>query len=274
LQQLLSQAQQFGNDPSMFAPVQGQTTQSAIQGLGALGQQPSFGANAIQNVTGATTGAAGTGVNTLQNIASGANLNNNPYLDQALHNGEQDVADTVNRQFSGMGRYGSAAHTGELTRQLSNYDTGVRANQYAQQQGQQQAAAGTLAGVGLQGAALAPQAAAAQAQQLGYGLGAGQLQDQFQQQTNLAPYTAAQAAAGLTVPIANLGGTSDSTSTATTNPSLGMQILGGAGLGLGLLSTPFSSMGFGGGAGNSYLGNLTSGAPLGYGNSWAPWVQR
>lgn len=54
------------------------------------------------------------------------------------------MTDDVNRTFSGLGRYGSGAHTGVLADSIGNFRNQGLANEIARQQGQQMQAAGAM----------------------------------------------------------------------------------------------------------------------------------
>lgn len=73
---------------------------------------------------------------------AGKYLNSNPYIDQMLSLSNRDVADTVNSQFAGAGRYGSGAYTDVLARQLADNETRARFGQYNQERQYQNNAVG------------------------------------------------------------------------------------------------------------------------------------
>ncbi|MDK4703900.1 tail fiber domain-containing protein [Rhizobium sp. CNPSo 4062] len=69
----------------------------------------------------------------LADMASGNYLKNgNPYFNQALQGQLDNTAAQVQSQFSGSGRYGSAANTNALTTQLGNIRSNALYNQYNQ----------------------------------------------------------------------------------------------------------------------------------------------
>jgi hypothetical protein len=99
--------------------------------------------------------------NYLTDYASGKYLDPaaNPYFSKALQDQLDNTAATVQSQFSGMGRYGSGANTGELTRQLGQLSTQAMADQFAREQANQFNAVNQLdaarnAGIGNQLAAV------------------------------------------------------------------------------------------------------------------------
>lgn len=278
LQSILQRAGQYGANPGMFTPTFSGYTQDAVAGLGNLGRGPNQAAQMYGNAANTAAGGLQTGYDNITATARGDFLNNNRYLDPVLNNAMTRTADAVNRQFSGMGRYGSGAHTGVLTRELGNIEAQARLDNYNRERQNQIGASDTLARFGLGAGDIAQQGMGAQAQQLGFLTQAGQMQDAMDQSVREAPLRALEYQSGLTVPIAGLGGTQQGTSTQTVKPSMGQQIMGGAMMGLGLLTG--NPMGGAGGLmgamqpGGSMLGNLLAGAPQGYGSSWAPWTRR
>jgi hypothetical protein len=78
----------------------------------------------------------------VNNNLSGANLNGNPYLDAIIGQRNQDVAGSVNDQFSTAGRYGSGMHAAILAKELANADDQLRYGNYAAERGYQQDAIG------------------------------------------------------------------------------------------------------------------------------------
>jgi hypothetical protein len=78
----------------------------------------------------------------LSGYASGQYLDpaNNPYFSKALQNQLDNTASTVQSQFAGLGRYGSGADTGELTRQLGQLSTSAMSDQFNREQQNQFAA--------------------------------------------------------------------------------------------------------------------------------------
>ncbi len=163
----------------LFAPYQGSTvvpwdprTQQSLdqQQQIANGSQPLINAtmggilgNLSNNGINAT---AMPGIQGLQGYASGQYLNGgSPEFQKALDFQTQQTADDVNRQFSGMGRYGSGDHAGVLASQIGNLRNNAMAQELAREQALQQSAAGQLISAGqggnanmLQAAALAPTA--------------------------------------------------------------------------------------------------------------------
>lgn len=256
---ILARASQYGANTGMFTPTFSGYTQDAVAGLGNLGRGPNQAAQMYGSAANTAAGGLGTGYGVMSANARGDYLNANPYLDRVIGTTQQNTADAVNRQFSGMGRYGSGAHTASLTRELGNIEAQARLSNYNTERSNQNQAADALARFGLGAGDIAQQGMGAQAQQLGYLNQAGQMQDAMDQSVREAPLRATEWQSGLTVPIAQLGGTQQGTTTQTVKPSIGQQILGGGMMGLGLLTgNPFGgSGGILGALGG--LGGLTSG---------------
>lgn len=87
---------------------------------------------------------------------------NNPGLQSILDRTSRDVTGNVNSQFAGAGRYGSAAHTDVLSRNLAESEGAILADQYNRERGMMDSAAST-----------APQLEASQLAQLLQASGAG-----------------------------------------------------------------------------------------------------
>jgi hypothetical protein len=265
-----------------FNPFPGSTVvpydQRTIQSLNnqqalATGANPLVGATtgAVQGVLGGggINSVAQPGINALTQYASGQNVNGGSQaFQQALDYQSGRTADDVNRQFSGMGRYGSGAHAGVLADRIGEMRNSAMAGEIARQEGQQLQAAGALGGLGqgananlLQGAALAPTAdqfrysgdeRLAQIGSQYEDLAARNMQDQIER------YYATQQA-----PLANLGAYSDFVSGVSRgygtqtqvspkqNTSLAGGILGGAlggasiGSGIPLIGTGLGALGGG-----------------------------
>lgn len=225
LTDIMSRADTLSQNTGLFTPAYSGATYAAANGLGALGQTPSFGAGQIQNAVGQTGAGLGTGLGALGQTANGSMLGGNPYLDAVLGKSMQDAAAGVNAQFSAAGRYGSGAHAGALARELGGIETNARMQDYTQERQNQLAAANSLGTLGMQGAGMAGQADQLAAQQLGYGLTGGSQLDQMALAQQQAPLNALNYAANITTPIGRGGGTSTTSSSST--PSIGSMIGGG-----------------------------------------------
>lgn len=73
---------------------------------------------------------------------SGANLHGNPYLDAIIGQRNNDIAGSVNDQFSSAGRYGSGQHAAILGREMAKADDALRYQNYGMERGYQQDAIG------------------------------------------------------------------------------------------------------------------------------------
>jgi hypothetical protein len=267
LQDILAKAQTLGGNNNLFTPVQGATTQQALNQTKQIANQGSAALDPLQSVVGGSVNGFGTGIDQLIATARGDNLGTvAPQFQQALDRASQGTANTVNQQFAASGRYGSANHAGTIADRVGALQTNALVDNFNAERANQMAASGQLQQGGYQGAGLAPaidQARLFTPQLLGQ---VGATQDAFAMAKKQAPLDAAQFQAGLTMPIAGLGGTQNGTTTSKTSNPLGT-IVGGLMTGAGMMS---------GGVGSSLasgFGNLARGAPWSYGNSWSPWTQ-
>ena len=94
-----------------------------------MSAQTKAGLNNIWNIASGGNPLAGQSMAAIQGILSGT-PGTNPYFESALNTQSQKTADDVNRQFSGLGRYGSGADTGVLTNQVGQLRDTAMANQY------------------------------------------------------------------------------------------------------------------------------------------------
>lgn len=254
LQDVLDRSRTLAGDTSVWTPTYSSGTTDGVRRLGEFGAGPSFGANTMRGVIGNATAGMGAGTGQMEATARGDYLNSNRYLDPVLSKIMQETGDRVNAQFSAAGRFGSGAHTGVLTQELGGLDAKARLDNYMQERQNQINAAGNLSSLGMQGASMAPQVDAAAAAQIGYGLQAGQMQDAMDEAKRKAGVNAVNWQAGITTPIAGLGGTSSGTTTSTNTPSMGQQIMGGAMMGASILGAPFT--------GGASLAGLGAGASM------------
>jgi hypothetical protein len=72
----------------------------------------------------------------------GKYLTGNPYLEGIIDKTRRNVTDTVNGQFNGAGRFGSAANSGVLARELADAENSARYGNYAQERQNQIGAIG------------------------------------------------------------------------------------------------------------------------------------
>lgn len=277
LNDILSAGRSYMNDPNQYTPTFSGNTRDAAGMLGDLGRGQNTQQQVLPGLVNSATGGFGDAMSTLRQTASGSMLGQgNPYLDSVLATSRQRAADQINQQFAGAGRYGpNASNTGVLADRLGAIETNARMQNYDSERARQLNAAGLLGQYGMQGAGLAGQLDTANQNQIGLIGASGAAQDAMDNATRTAGISAAERAAGLTVPIAGLGGTQDSQSTTKTPTNwAGLAAgLGGAALGamtgnpMGGLGTAMS--GLGGFFSNSGTG--TNGL-TGYANElpWAP----
>ena len=282
LQQILSNVGSYMNQPDMFAPTQGGTSKAGIDALTQYGINPTATQTAGQQIVGNSGQGYQTGLDTMTKTATGGFLNSNPYLDAALASANQRTAEKVNGQFSGAGRFGSASHGLGLGRAIGEQNNAAMLSNYQTERQNQMGAADKLMQGGLQGITAGQMIDQSKLGQAGALTQAGGMQDTYAQGVKQAPMAATSWGAGLTTPIANLGGTTSGTSTTTNtqNPNIAGMAMGGAMTGLGLmtgnpmmamggLSSGLGSAGFGGGGGGfGGLGGFGGGANSGSSGFW------
>lgn len=259
LNDVLSNAQKYGNDTSLFKPTFSGSTMGGIAGLENLAQNPTAQSGVLQNLIDGSQRGYNTGFNTLDATANGSMLNNvNPYLDAALGTASQRTADAVNAQFSGAGRFGSGAHTGVLADRLGAIETNARMGNYDAERQRQLAAAGQLHQAGGAGAQYAGQMDASNVAQQQLLLQAGGMRDQMDAAQRQAPLNATQWMAQMGTPIAGLGGSSNGTTTTTTPANTAGMITGGLMAGAGILTgNPMMALnGLSSATGGSNLGSF------------------
>lgn len=90
--------------------------------------------------------------NFYQDLASGGQLDaENPYLDDVIQRGQDSALKRINAQASGMGRYGSGVHQGNIARELGGIETNARYQNYDRERGRMDSANAALANLGQQG---------------------------------------------------------------------------------------------------------------------------
>lgn len=238
---------------------------------GGLSQQQTDAASGIGSALGGFNSSMGTAQSALNPYVSGQYLNQpNPYLQKAVGTSMQDAADTVNRQFSAAGRYGSGANTQVLADRLGNIANTAYMNDYNQQQQNQLNAAnslgslstaglsGNLSGLGaignigqqgfantLAGAGASQGLQQAQNADANALTGIGSQNMAYQQQlidaANQNPWLKAGNLAQISGGIAGLGGTQSGTSTATQQNDPLSTIFGGLLAGAGVLGNAKSA---------------------------------
>jgi hypothetical protein len=242
LQDILSRAQSAGTSDA-FSPTYGAQT---MDSLGMVENVARSGTNASLQSLGPLVQRAGqgyqTGFDALSASARGDMLNN-PYISDYLRASNDAVANRVNAQFSGAGRYGgNGAHTGALADALSRNTNQVMMDQYNRERGNQMQAAGILHNAGFQGASMAPQLDQAQLYNARLLADVGAQRDAMAMAEKQAPLRALDWQKGV---IGGIGGLGQSGSTTQSTPPnrLG-QILGGAmAVGGMLTGNPSASLG-------------------------------
>ena len=214
LQDILTRAGTLSQG-SYWTPTMSNNTQAAMSGLAGFGQTPTQTTGAAVPVAQGATQGFGTGLGLLSGTAGGQYLNGNPYMDAALKTSLEDTANRVNQQFSGAGRYGSAAHSGALARELGNIESNARMQNYNTERGYQNAAGNTLFGGGFQGVGAAQAADASRLQQLCALTQSGQMQDAYDQAVRQAPLQAVDWYKSTALPIAGTGQSGTTTNTGT-----------------------------------------------------------
>lgn len=259
LKTVLGNASTLSGDVSNFTPTYSGSTQAGIAGLEGAAPNLTGARDALGNVVPGSTAGFGVGLGQLSNVAGGAMLGANPHLDQVIDQSREGVTNAVNGQFAGAGRYGSAAHTGALTKGLGQMEMNARMGNYTTERAAQDNAARGLYGGGFQGAAMGGALDQAQLTPYQVMLQAGALRDAQSEAERTAPLRATEWLNAQSLPIAGAGGSATGTQTTVqpTNP-LG-QILGGAQMGLGLLAAPMTGGGslMGTAAAPSLLGGLS-----------------
>ena len=205
LRQIAERAGTLGGNTSLFTPTYSGASTDAVRMMEQAARAPSAAATVGQSVADGSGRGFSTGLGQLMATASGQGFDN-PYLNRTLDVAAGRTADAVNRQFSGLGRYGSGAHTGVLTDRLGQMEAQARLDQYTRERGNQLAAANTLAGMGGQGIAAAQAVDQDAVRRAMLMQQAGGLQDQMATAAREAPLRAAEWQARMGLPLAGVGG--------------------------------------------------------------------
>lgn len=274
LNDVLRNAQQYGNDPSMWRPQWSDSTRAGIAGMERQAGQQSAQNPVLQGLVDGGMEGYGVANKTLMDTASGGSLAGNPFLNDMLKTSTGRAADAVNAQFSGAGRFGSSSHAGVLADRLGGIETGARFENYNNERQRQMAAAGALQEGGYRSAGFAGQMDQNNAAQNQMMLQAGAMRDQMANAERTAPMNATQWMAGLGTSIGGMGGSSSGTTETRTPANVGGMIGGAAMAGLGAITgNPMMiagglggiGSGMGGGAGASMLPGMASGGGGGLG---------
>lgn len=264
---IINRSQALAGDMSNWTPTTSGQTMAGIQGLtDAANAGPTGGFEALNTVVGGSQRGFDTGLGTLTNAATGGTLNANPYLDDVINRTTNDIATRVNGQFTAGGRYGSGAHTATLAKEIGNTVGNMRLANYGTERAAQDNAARTLYGGGFTGAGFGTTLDNQAIRPALLNLQAGEIADRISNAERMAPMNAVQWQAGITNPIATMGGTSNSVGTSqtvqptnwlTTGLGLGMSALGA------MSGNPMAMANLG-----SNLGGLMSGLGGGGGTPW------
>lgn len=235
LENAANQALQYGNAET-FAPNYSADTMAGLDRLSALSQSPNNLQSVLPDQISGAQSALGQGLGQLQATAGGDYLDGNPYLMSVLDRGADRVQDRVNRSMSGLGRYGSGAHTGILSRNLGDYYNSALMNNYNTERGYQVNAGNNLLNYGSQTPQLAGMLDQANQGQANLQLTTGQMQDQMDQDERMAGINAANYLAGIGGQIGGMGGTT--TGESKTQQRTPMNIPGMVASGVGMAMAP------------------------------------
>ncbi|MEM8628418.1 MAG: hypothetical protein AAGF32_10840, partial [Pseudomonadota bacterium] len=143
---ILAQVRTLSGDMSQFVPVQGQTTQDALNSLEGIFRGSQTG-DVYGGLRDAAVGANEQGLAYTTGVAQ-SDPAANPYLDQLIEDASANTAGRINGMFSGAGRYGSGAHTGVLADRLGQIETQTRYDDFNRKQGRIDGANNTLLQLG------------------------------------------------------------------------------------------------------------------------------
>ena len=271
LTQVLGNAGSYMATPSMFTPEMSGTTKTGIGQLAQYGTDPTATATAGNPVVQGSSQGYNAGLGTLMGMATGSvDPRQNPALMDALKAANQITTERVNSQFSGAGRFGSGANTLALGRALNETNTSALMNQYNTNVANRINAANSLQQGGFQGVGAGQAVDASRLGQANATLQAGGLKDQYSMAQKQAPLRATEWGAGITTPIASLGGSQDATTTQRNNPNIAGMIGGGLMTGLGLMTgNPMMAMGGASGMLGGLGGGLLGGGGFPTANGWS-----
>lgn len=241
LTNILGQAQTLGGRTDLFRPQAGQQTQDAWGQVEALARGgPNAQQQALQPLVAGSAQGYQTGLGQLQSTASGASLDpaSNPALMSVLNQSNDLVANRVNQQFSGAGRYGgNGANTTALATAIGANTNGIMLDQYNRERANQLGAANTLHSAGFQGAGMAGQLDTANLSNANLLQQVGAQRDAYETALRQSPLAALQWQSGIINPIGAMGqsGTTNQTQSQTQSNPWGTAIGGAMALG-GLMS--------------------------------------
>ena len=114
---------------------------SGYQGL--ANQTPQQGTAALNDIQ-------RNAMNLINPIASGGAMQNNPYLEDMISRGSQDIGNAGNLMASSAGRYGSDSHSQALGKNIADFAGNTRFADYNNQLGRMDSARGELSALGNQ----------------------------------------------------------------------------------------------------------------------------
>lgn len=254
LTNIINDSQQLGANTGLFQPTQGTQTNDALNMAEAYARS---GSNATKDALTPVVQGSGqgftAGLGQLMSTVNGGytNPSANPELMNYVNQTNDLVANRVNQQFSGAGRYGSnGANSGALGTALGQNTSGIMMDQYNRERSNQVAAGNTLLGAGFQGAQMAPMLDEANLANANLLAGVGASRDAYADATKRAPLAGLEWQKNMIAPIGAMGQSGTTTTTQSSSNPLG-SILGGAMSLSGLFGNPLAG-----------LGGLSSAAPF------------
>jgi len=237
LTDIMGKADTLGSDASMFTPIQGQASRDALNQFESFARSGSNASlDALKPVVQGSTQGFNAGLGQLMSTVNG-NYNNpasNPELMNYINQSNNLVADRVNGQFSGAGRYGSnGANTNALASALSRNTSGILMDQYNRERSNQVSAGNTLLGAGFNGAQMAPALDNATLQNASLLQQVGGMRDALATAERQAPMSALEWQKNMIAPIGAMGQAGNTTETTkSSNPGGTALGIGMAGLGM------------------------------------------
>jgi hypothetical protein len=257
LERSINQSENVG--AGAFMPHTSGATLRGINQLDQIGRDGSVATDILQEGADGYRQGFQTGLGGLTKTATGENLDGNPYLKSVLDTAGQETADQVNAQFSGAGRYGSAAHSKTLADEIGNQRQAAMMGNYNTERGYQNQAQSQMYGSGQAAGNMAQQADQSRMFGANASLQAGQIRDQIEERKRMAPLAAMDYRRNAALGIGSQFGSQTQTSETPSNVP-GM-ILGGAMMAGGAMSgNPMMAMQ---GAGQ-LAGGMSGGADGGF----------
>jgi hypothetical protein len=269
LERSINQSERVGT--SAFMPHVSGSTMRGINQLDQIGLDGSIATDILQDGASGYQQGFQTGLGGLTETATGENLDGNPYLKSVLDTAGQETADQVNAQFSGAGRYGSAAHSKTLADQIGNQRQAAMMGNYNTERGYQDKAQSQMYGGGQAAGNMAQQADQSRLFGASASLQAGQIRDQIQERRKMAPLAAMDYRRNAALGIGGQFGSQTQTSETPSNVPgmiLGGAMMAGGALsgnpmmamnGAGQLAGGMSGGGFGGASQGGSFGQFGSG---------------